>query len=444
MPSPEDIPAMLKEIGKPSLDSLFSEIPGSLRKKSLRLPEHIPEFELIKKAQEIASENKWTEFTNFMGCGVYDRIVPTSVDHVISRGEFITSYTPYQPEVSQGILQALFEYQSVMCDLTEMDVSNSSMYDGVTALAEAIRMAHRVNEKRKILIPETLYDSRVSVINSYVEGLPVSVERYAIDKKTGYLDLEDLKNKIDKETSCIVVENPNGLGVLDPNVPKVQEIKRDALLIAFVDPISLGAVIPPGGYGTDIAVMEGQQLGIHQNFGGPFLGVMAFRKELVRKSPGRIIGESVDVNGKRAFVMTLQTREQHIRREKATSNICSNQALMAVASVAYLSILGRRGLRKAALMTMENSNRLRTRLASKSRGSVPVSGTLFSDVPVVISKPDSLQPVLLKHKILGGIPLSSLTQGLSEKMENVFFFSVTEKTGTRDIELLVSGLEAIL
>ncbi|MHB8395797.1 MAG: aminomethyl-transferring glycine dehydrogenase subunit GcvPA [Thermoplasmataceae archaeon] len=444
MPSREEIAEMIRETGLDSLDSLFSEIPTDLRKRSLDLPEHVTEYGLIRKASQIADENKWGEFTNFMGCGSYDRIIPASVDHIISRSEFITSYTPYQPEVSQGLLQALFEYQSTICDLTEMDVTNSSMYDGVTALAEAVRMSYRVNGRKKILLPETIYDSRTAVINSYVEGLPVSIEKYRIDRKTGFIDLEDLASRVDGDTSCIVVENPNGLGVLDPNVTKVHEIKGESNLISYSDPVSLGAVLPPGRYGADISVMEGQPLGIHQNFGGPYLGIMSFRKELVRKSPGRIIGETVDVNGKRAFVMTLQTREQHIRREKAMSNICSNQALMALASLAYISILGPSGLRKAALMTIKKSGDLRNHLQKIRKDSVPVSGTLFSDVPVTIRKPESLKPALMKNRIMGGIPLADLSRSLSGEFRNTFFFSVTEKTEDSDIEKLSKVLEVVL
>ena len=324
MPSESDVSEMLKEIGLDTVDSLYSGIPGKLRKQQLDLDHHISEYELIKRAESIAGENRWNNYINFLGCGSYDRIVPASVDHIISRSEFITSYTPYQPEVSQGMLQSLFEYQSTICDLTEMDVTNSSMYDGVTGIAEAVRMAHRVNGKSKVLVPETLYDSRLAVIESYMEGLPSKIEKYRINRETGYIDLEDLASRVDNNTSCILVENPNGMGVLDPNVTKVQEIKKGALMISFTDPISLGAVKPPGSYGVDISIMEGQSLGIHQNFGGPFLGIMSFRKEYVRKSPGRIIGQTQDHNGKRAFVMTLQTREHRIPQLPATATHLSS------------------------------------------------------------------------------------------------------------------------
>jgi Glycine cleavage system protein P (pyridoxal-binding), N-terminal domain len=274
-----------------------------------------------------------------LGNGIYDRFIPPLVDEIIGRNEFLTSYTPYQPEISQGMLHSLFEYQSIISDLTEMDITNSSMYDGFTSLAEAVRMAYRINGKDEILIPENIYKSQLSIIKNYTAGLNLNFIQYGFGTD-GLLDMEDLKVKVTSSTSAIIVENPNVFGLIDENAFHVSEIKKDALLITYYDPVSLGLIMPPGEYGTDIAVAEGQQLGLHMNYGGPLLGLFSFKKEYVHRSPGRLIGLSKDSRRRKAFVMTLQAREQHIRRSKAMSNICSNQALLAIASLAYLSILG--------------------------------------------------------------------------------------------------------
>lgn len=442
----DDNDLMLKALNLSSVDELFKDIPKSVRKREIAVPDHLSEYELLKEAHHIASQNDYSDFHNFLGCGTYDRIVPSSVDYVISRTEFLTSYTPYQAEISQGMLQSLFEYQSIMSDLTGMDVTNSSMYDGYTALGEAVRMAYRVNGKGKVLYPENMYSRKLSVIENYISGLGMKLEAYSIDNRTGFTDLKDLESRVNSETGAIIVENPNSYGILDENITKIQEIKGNALLISYVDPISLGVVRPPGSYGTDIAVAEGQQLGLHQNFGGPFLGIFSFSKDLVRRAPGRLIGQTLDRNGKNAYVMTLQTREQHIRREKATSNICTNQALMAIAALSYLSVVGRKGLSSVALTTMERSRLLRKELAGiKGIDSNMFTGTSFSDVPVKIPvEHNKLEQHLLENRIFGGIPLEGLVSNVQDQLRNAYFFSVTEKTGPGEIDHLASTLrEAI-
>lgn len=433
---------MLKALNISSADELFSDIPASVRKKETGLPDHISEYELLKEALSIASLNDYTDFSSFLGCGTYDRIVPSSVDFVISRTEFLTSYTPYQAEISQGVLQSLFEYQSIMSDLTGMDVTNSSMYDGFSALGESVRMAYRVNGKRRVLYPENMYHRKLSVIGNYISGLDMEMVPYSIDSSTGFIDLQDLEGKIDDTTGAVIVENPNSYGILDENVVKVQDLKGDSLLISYVDPISLGVVTPPGSYGSDIAVAEGQQLGLHQNYGGPFLGILSFRKELVRRAPGRLIGQTADTNGKKAFVMTLQTREQHIRREKATSNICTNQALMAIAALTYVSVVGKKGLSDVAKITMDRSRTLRKNLSDvKGINSNIFSGTSFSDVPVRIPmRLERLKQHLHENRIFGGIPLNSLIEGIPEDLKSTYFFSVTEKTEKDDIMHLRNAL----
>ncbi|MEM0155228.1 MAG: aminomethyl-transferring glycine dehydrogenase subunit GcvPA [Thermoplasmataceae archaeon] len=441
---PDEESAMMDFIGIKNSEELFSDIPVSVRKGGIPINKGISEFEVMKLAEEIGSANRGFDFANFMGCGIYDRIIPAAVDSIIGRSEFITSYTPYQAEFSQGMLQSLFEYQSLISDLMGMDMTNSSIYDGATALGEAVRMAHRINEKNEVLIPENIYRSKMDVIHSYSSGLNLKFIKYSFRKDTGCIDLDDLSSKITTNTSAIVCENPNSFGIIDPNVSRVQEIKKDALLISYVDPISLGAIAPPGSYGADISVGEGQQLGIHRQLGGPLLGLFSFRKEYLRKSPGRIIGLTSDVNGKRSFVMTIQTREQHIRREKATSNICSNQALMALASAVYLSIVGSDGLRKIANVTISNAKKLRNTISKiKGYNADLFSGTSFSDVIVKMpADPVKVQKQLYEKGILGPVPSAMLFPDLVS-FRKAGFFSVTEKNTDKQINNLAKALEAI-
>ena len=437
--------AMLKSMNMKSVEDLFSDVPANMRKKDLRIPAGISEYELIEEARKIAGMNRYEGYRKFLGCGIYDRIIPSSVDTLISRSEFLTSYTPYQPEISQGMLQSLFEYQSLISDLMGMDATNASMYDGYSALAEAVRMAFRINGKKEVLVPETLYAGKVRVIESYISGLGLKLVRYNYEKDSGFIDLEDLSKKVNDSVSSVIVENPNGFGILDENITKIRETVGNVMIISYVDPVSLGVIKPPGEYDSDIAVAEGQSLGIHKNLGGPLLGIMSFKKDHVRKSPGRIIGESVDTSGKKAYVMTLQTREQHIRREKAMSNICSNQALMAVAASAYLSILGKSGIRNVALKTASNMKRLMETFRSVEGFNPDLfSGRHFSDLPVQ-SKigNEKLRKRLLESNIQGSIPFDSLLPNLSSIYGNTSFFSVTEKHNAEDFSALKSALEVI-
>ncbi|MCL5782883.1 MAG: aminomethyl-transferring glycine dehydrogenase subunit GcvPA [Candidatus Thermoplasmatota archaeon] len=441
----KDQAEMLNLLGVKDKLELFSDVPQSVRKPSFRLDRGISEHEVLLEARSNAALNRGPGMLNFLGNGIYDRIIPASVDSIAGRTEFLTSYTPYQAEMSQGVLQSLFEYQSMMCQLTGMDVTNSSMYDGFTALGEAVRMAYRINGKTEVLVPECIYDGKLQVIKSYLEGLPVRITKYAMDAGTGFLNLDDLKSRINGDTCAIICEMPNGLGIIDQNVPKVQEIKGEALLIAYVDPISLGILRAPGEYNADIAVAEGQQLGIHMSYGGPLLGILSFKRDYIRKSPGRLIGETVDVNGKRAFVMTLQTREQHIRREKAMSNICTNQALMAITATTYLGIVGPGGLRKIGTMTYKNAGDLGKRLRGmKLAAKDQFTGKSFSDVLIRFgSDQGDLREKLLHKEVLGGTTLAGLCAAAGKKFPHSHFFSVTEKTTTAEIEKLAGILEGI-
>ena len=445
MMSNDEESEMMKLLDIGDVGELFADVPEGIKGKIIHIPKGISEDELIEEAYSISRMNRDKEYYNFLGNGIYDRIIPSSVDAIVSRSEFETSYTPYQAEISQGMLQSLFEYQSIISDLTEMDMTNSSMYDGYSALGEAVRMAFRINGKKEILIPANMYDDKVKVIESYTEGLDLKFLRYSLDHKTGYINLDDIQGKITDSTAAIVCELPNAYGILDENAPRIQEIKKDALLISYYDPISLGSVIPPGQYGTDIAVSEGQQLGIHPNFGGPLLGLFSFKKEYVRRSPGRIIGETLDTNGKRAFVMTLQTREQHIRRAKATSNICTNQALMALTALTYLSIVGKSGLKKVADSTVSASLSLKNQLIKHGLVNPnTVTGVPFSDVLVSFNKAqNNLQQELAKNGILGGLKMSKIINEKYDSINNAHFFSVTERTTKRHIEKLIDTLEVL-
>jgi glycine dehydrogenase subunit 1 len=437
----EDSP-LLKEIGFHSTDELFQDVPQKIRKKELKIPRGISEFELTHLSQEIASMNRSFRH-NFLGNGIYDRIIPSSVDSIIGRSEFLTSYTPYQAEMSQGMLQSLFEFQSIISDLTGMDITNSSMYDGFTALGEAARMAYRINEGSEILVPETMYRSKLNVLHSYMTGLNVRLVPYGISPADGTIDLESLEGKINDNTSAIIAEQPSSLGNIDRNVAKISEIKKKALLITYYDPIALGVLKPPGETGSDINVMEGQQLGLHRNLGGPLLGILSFRNEFARKSPGRIIGESNDTQGKRAFVMTLQTREQHIRRAKAMSNICTNQALFAVAATSYLGIIGPSGLKKIALKTMENSQKLINSVSRSKMLKRELNGVPFSDVILKYSGKGDLQHKLAESGIAGGIELEKLIENPHRQLKGSVFLSVTEKTGPESLEALSKAIEVI-
>ncbi len=285
----EDLDSMLNALGIKSIDELFLDIPEDL-KVNMKLGEPLSEYDLINKIKKIGDKNKRNHLM-FLGNGIYDRYIPHLVDEIISRNEFLTSYTPYQPEISQGMLTALFEYQSIISDLTEMDVTNSSMYDGYTALGEAVRMAYRINGKNEILIPENIYKSKLSILNNYSYGLNIKYVKYGFDRDTGLVDLNDIQSKVNENTCAIITENPNSYGLIDENVLSINEVKKNSLIISYYDPISLGIIKPPGEYGADIAVAEGQQLGIHMNAGGPLLGLFSFKREYVHKSPGRLIGE---------------------------------------------------------------------------------------------------------------------------------------------------------
>ncbi len=429
---------MLKVIGAPSFEALVANIPKRLREFALALPEGISELELDRELDETGHANRNFKYSvTYLGAGNYDHFVPAVVDRLSQRGEFITAYTPYQGEASQGTLQATYEYQSLICELTAMDYSNASMYDGASSLAEAALLAVRSTGKHRILMPATIHPEYRQVVGTYLSHIDVDIVDVAM--KDGALDLEAFERALTTDTAAVIVQQPNFFGVLE-DTKKIGELthRAGALYIACVNPLSLGLIEPPGEYGADIAVGEGQPLGNPVSFGGPHFGFFTVKEPLLRKIPGRISGMTVDKNGKRAFVLTLQAREQHIRREKATSNICTNQALCALKGAIYLSLLGREGVKKLALLNLRNAHSAYDRLL-KVKGVRPFSKSpFFNEFTVHIDRdPKKLRESLRKHGILGPLPLARFFPELS----SAYLVAVTEKRTAGDLDRLVKAIE---
>jgi glycine dehydrogenase subunit 1 len=340
---------MLKSIGAGCIDELFNDIPEQVQlKRRLNLNSPISEIELTEHMRKLAEENTGTDkLTCFLGAGAYDHYIPSVIKHIISRSEFYTAYTPYQAEISQGTLQTIFEYQTMISSLTGMEVSNASMYDGATSSTEAMIMACESTKRKSVIISKTVHPEVRRVIKTYLKFR--NIEVIEVEHKGGETDIEKLKDLVSDSTAGVLIQNPNFFGIIESTaeIEKIVHGKK-ALLVMSVNPISLGVLKTPGEYGADIAVGEGQCLGNSLSFGGPYLGFMATNTKLMRKMPGRIVGQTVDADGKRAYVLTLQAREQHIRRHKATSNICSNQALNALTAAIYLTIMGKQGIKEVA------------------------------------------------------------------------------------------------
>lgn len=431
----EDRKKMLELIGVSSLDELLEPVPERFRVEGeLDLPGRMSESEIVDRFREIASGNRpSSEMASFLGGGIYDRVIPATVRFVLSRNEFYTSYTPYQAEVSQGTLQAIYEYQSMICGLTGMDVANASLYDGATALAESILMACAVRKKNLVLLPSSLPRRIRDVLKSYSVGKSVEL-RYLPYTDRGTVDIEELEKALTPEVAAVVTAQPNYFGVVE-DTSRIAGIVNEspALMIAYVEPVSLALLSPPGEYGADIAVGEGQSLGLPQSFGGPLIGFIAAREKYVRKCPGRLISGTVDVDGRRGYVMTLQTREQHIRREKATSNICTNQGLCALAATVYLSTLGEEGFREVALQSASKSRALYDML-TEIPGFRPVfSGDFFQEF--ILELPvgaDRFIEIARKEGLLPGIPVGS---DFPELGDSALLVSVTEKRKREELEL---------
>ncbi len=431
---------MLAKMGLDSVDRLFDDIPEGVRIDGLELPDGLSEIEVLREVRSILSGNVTAEeHPCFLGAGIYHHFVPSSVRMIVSRSEFLTSYTPYQAEVSQGMLQALFEYQSYIAALTGLDAVNSSNYDASTALGEAATMCLRLKEKERFLIPEALSWEKKSVLKNYAWGPGIEVAEYCYDPYSGGIDMDDLASKVDADTCGIYAEVPNFFGVMDPLATKLKEKFPDVALVVGTDPISLGVLKAPGDYGADIAIGEGQSLGAPMNFGGPLLGIFACRQEHVRKMPGRVIGMTKDADGERAFCMTLQTREQHIRRSKATSNICTNEALMAVAASAYLSVLGKEGLQTLAKANISRARRLADLIDELDGYDSPIFDARHFNEFVIKTptRPEKVNKLLLRKGIIGGLPLQKHVPRLSDHI----LLCTTEMHSDGDQDRLVAALK---
>ena len=440
---------MMEEIGIKSIDDLYVDIPDDLRfERDLKLPGPLTEAEVKTHVSGLLERNWSLAAPPFLGGGVWPHYVPAVVDEIVHRAEFLTSYTPYQPEISQGILQAIFEYQSLVCELVGMDVANASMYDWATALGEASRMTCRLTRRSRVIVPNIISPRRLSVLKSYTAPADIEITQVDYEKTSGQLDLEDLKEKIGSDVASVYIENPSYLGFVEEGVKAIAEITHDskALFVVGVDPISLGLIKPPGDYGADIVIGEGQPLGNHMNFGGPLLGMIACKSgtKIIRQMPGRLIGLTQTLeNERRAFTMTLQTREQHIRREKATSNICSNQALNALASAVYLSLMGPQGIKDLAELVAGRAHYAMKRLGALPGVDSPVfNGFHFKDFTVQFrDKPvEEINQGLLDNRLQGGKSIVGEFPGLGETA----LFCVTESHTKEDIDLLANTLEEIL
>jgi len=437
-----DTEEMLAHLKMSSVAELFEDIPETARVGMVGLDEGMSEQQVRNKLETILGNNvSLGEVSNFLGGGTYDFYVPSAVKSIVGRSEFVTSYTPYQPEISQGILQVLFEYQSMMSELTGMEVVNNSLYDYATGLGEAILMAARLQKKaRTFLIPDSIPESRRSVLENYCRGPGIVFEEYAMDGNTGTVDIADLESRVTDSTIGVLLETPNYYGILEPGVDEIRRILDNRIMVAGVNAISLAVVRPPGDYGADIVVSEGQILGSAVNLGGPMLGIMACKKKHIRKMPGRVVGLTHDADGNIAFCMTLQTREQHIRRERATSNICSNEALTTVAAASYLGYMGGSGLRRMAMDVMRTARNLASRLNEVPGVQAPLfSGSYFNEF--VVTMPRKASQVILE---LAGKGINAGIAIEKPGMENALLVSVTDKTRPEDIQIFVQGLKEVL
>jgi glycine dehydrogenase subunit 1 len=420
---------MLKVIGIKSFDDLFAQIPENLKINNLDIPSGMSEIEVMRKMEAIADKNILFK-TIFRGAGAYRHYIPSIVKNVVAKEEFLTAYTPYQPEVSQGILQAIFEYQTMISNLTGMDVSNASVYDGATAAAEAVAMC-RERSRTQTLISGTAHPDTIETIKTYCYA--AESDAIIIPAKDGQTDLDALLPLVNEKTACVYIEQPNFYGIIE-DVDKAVKITHDAgaKLIMGVNPIAMAVLKTPGEYGADIATGEGQPLGMPLAFGGPYLGFMAATTKMMRKVPGRIVGETVDIDGKRAYVLTLQAREQHIRREKASSNICSNQALCALTASVYLTAMGENGLREAALQSMSKAHYLAQEL-EKIGFKLKYDADFFHEF--VTECPQDVQKImshLEENGILGGLPI-----------EGGILWCATEMNTKEEIDTLIKLIREV-
>ena len=429
---------MLGSIGAANVSELFEQIPESIRfNGKIKLPKPMSEIELRRHFYNLASENKGADAcASFLGAGIYDHYIPSTVPAVLGRSEFYTSYTPYQAEISQGTLQAIFEFQSLICNLTGMEVANASLYDGATAVAEAALMSSNITKRGEWVVSGCVHTAYRETLKTYAWA---SGHKFIEGGRDGIVtSFADLKRFVSKDTACVIVQNPNFFGSIE-DMAEAEALAHEngAMFVVSFDPISLALLKTPGDYNADIAVGEGQPLGLPTAFGGPLLGLMACKQKYMRQMPGRIVGATKDVEGKRGYVLTIQTREQHIRREKATSNICSNQGLCALAATVYLSTLGKTGFRQVAELCVGKSHYLADKLCNLAGFDVPFDAKFFKEFVVKCPRPVSeINKNLLKNNIIGGFDLGKYYP----ELENYMLLCVTENRTREDIDSLLEEL----
>jgi glycine dehydrogenase subunit 1 len=432
---------MLRAIGLDAIDGLYRHIPASLRERAkINLPEGLTELAVRRRLTALAARNASAlDWTIFLGGGIYNHFIPSAVDAVISRSEFATSYTPYQPEVSQGTLQALFEYQTLICQLTGLEAANAAVYDGASATAEAVLMSRRIQSasRRRVLISRALHPQYRAVVAAYVQNLTgMELEEIAFDR-SGVTDVDQIAQRLDERVMCVVIGYPNFFGVIEDLAPiKSACSKAGAQLISVTtEPLSLALLKPPGEFGVDITVGEGQSLGVPMSLGGPAFGFFACQKKYVRNIPGRLVGETVDTDGRRGFVLTLATREQHIRREKATSNICTSQTLCALAATVYMSLLGKSGLRRLAEINVLRAHDVAAKLSQRAKIEPVFTGPYFNEVVLRVPDVERLFARCAANKIVPGIRLAHWYP----ELRDCFVMCVTEMNEREEIEHLVDS-----
>ncbi len=422
---------MLKSIGVSSEKDLFKDIPSKFVDPELNLPNPRSELDLHSELYRLSRMNKTPgEIPSFLGAGSYRHFTPSAVKQIVSRGEYMTAYTPYQPEVAQGTLQTGYEFQTMVCELTGMEIANSGMYEGASALAEAALMSVRINKRTEVIILNSISPLYIDVIKTFVEAPSI--------KLVTANSIADLESKISSETSCVLVQNPNFFGFME-NLESISNItkKHDSLMVVSSDPISMALFKPPGDYDADIVVSEGQSLGIPPSFGGPYVGIFACKKKYMRQMPGRIVGRTTDSNNRKGFVLTLQTREQHIRREKATSNICTSVALIALSATAYLGALGKNGIRHIAELCYHKAHYAASRIESIPGFSIPLKGIFFNEFVISCPiSPKKINSILLENDIIGGYNVTDL-------IKNGMLLSFTELNTKEEIDKLVKILSKI-
>jgi glycine dehydrogenase subunit 1 len=439
-----DQQAMLQAMGLTTVEELFRTIPGELRlTRPLDVPAALSEQEILRHMRALARRNADADdYAVFLGAGAYNHFIPSIIPVLTSRGEFMTAYTPYQPEMAQGTLQAVYEYQTLICQLTDLEVSNASLYDGSTGVAEAVLMARRLTQRDEVLISAAVHPEYRAVLHTYLQNLGLRVQAIPLDE-SGQTPLSELRGALSKRTACVVVQSPNFFGVIEDlrGFADVVHQEQALLIQAIAEPISLGLLKPPGAWGVDIAVGEGQAFGNALSFGGPYLGFFATRDQYVRQMPGRLAGETVDAAGRRGYVLTLSTREQHIRREKATSNICTNEGLCALAATIYLCTLGKAGLRQLAALNLQRATYARRQLAALPGCRLPFAGPTFNEF--VLETPKAARELITQlsaQRILPGLDLGRFYPERARQL----LVCVTEMNTREDIDRLRTALAAAL